>query len=75
MYRAFVLSVLLQFTASDYPCGIFKPFFELDIAARNGRSTIQMSNSELDKHSIRLPVNVCCAELTPCFSGVHVIDL
>jgi hypothetical protein len=31
-----------------------------------------MSNSELDKHSIRLPVNVCCAELTPCFSGVRV---
>ena len=28
MYKAFVLSIP-QFTASDYPFGIFKPFFEL----------------------------------------------
>jgi hypothetical protein len=49
MYRAFVLSVL-RFTASDYPFGVFKVFFDLDIVQRNGMSTIQMNNSEIDKH-------------------------
>jgi len=29
MNRDFALSIF-QFTASDYPFGIFKPFFELD---------------------------------------------
>jgi hypothetical protein len=42
MYRAFVLSVLLRFTASDYPFGVFKVFFDLDI--------VQMNYSEIDKH-------------------------
>jgi hypothetical protein len=47
MYMAFVLSVLLRFTAFDYPFGVFKVFYVLDIVQRNGISTIQMTNSEI----------------------------
>jgi hypothetical protein len=50
MYMTFVLSVLLRFTAFDYPFGVFKVFYVLDIVQRNGISTIQMTNSEIDKH-------------------------
>ena len=50
IYMAFVLSVLLRFTDSNYPFGVFKLVFDLDIAQRNGISRIQMNNSEIDKH-------------------------
>jgi hypothetical protein len=36
---AFVLSVLLRFTAFDYPFGVFKVFYVLDIVQRNGLSS------------------------------------
>jgi len=41
------MSVLLRFTVSDYPFGVFKVSFDLDIMQRNGISTIQMNNSEM----------------------------